>query len=324
MLFPFMKAIVCTKYGPPEVLKLKEVEKPAPKNNEVLIQIHATAVTGSDLIIRGFKLPSWSLLGILMRIAIGFKKPRNPILGMIISGEVESTGKNVHRFKQGDSVFGWTLKSGVKIKMGTYAEYICVHKDSIITIKPDAINFEEAAAIPYGGLIGLSFLRKGKVENCRNVLIYGASGAIGSSAVQIAKSYNAKVTGVCSTRNLEMLKSIGADAVIDYTKNDISDIKGSFDLILDSVPFGKINRSELKSKCMNILTPNGKYISIDDDSPHANQDDLEFLKKLVEEGKLKAVIGKTCSLEQIVEAHEHAETGHKKGNLIVSIKQNDK
>ena len=316
-----MKAIVCSKYGPPEVLQFKEMKKPMPKKNELLIKIHATAVTGSDLIVRGFKLPNWSLLGILMRIAIGFRKPRNPILGMIISGEIESTGKNVNRFKSGDSIFGWTLKSGGTIKMGTYAEYICVHENSIITIKPDTINYEEAAAIPYGGLIGLYFLKKAQVENCKNVLIYGASGAIGSSAVQIAKSYGTKVTGVCSTRNLEMVKSIGADTVIDYTKEDISDIKDSFDLIVDSVPFGKINRKELKLKCINILSPKAKYISIDDGSPQAFQDDLEFLKKLIEKGKLKAVIDKTYPLEKIVEAHKHAETGHKRGNIII-VNQN--
>jgi NADPH:quinone reductase-like Zn-dependent oxidoreductase len=203
--------------------------------------------------------------------------------------------------------------------MGTYAEYISVRGNSIIMIKPDSINFEEAAAIPYGGLIGLYFLKKGKVEYCKKVLIYGASGAIGTSAVQIAKSYGANVTGVCSTRNLEMVKSIGADAVVDYTKEDISDIKDSFDLILDSVPFGKINRKELKSKCMDILSPNGKFISIDNGSPSAKQDDLEFLKKLVEEGKLKAVIDKTYPLEKIVEAHEHTETGHKRGNVVIRI-----
>ena len=314
-----MKAIVCTKYGPPEVLQVKEVEKPLPKNNEIRIKIHATAVTGSDIIVRGFKLSAWSLLGFLMRIAIGFKKPRNPILGMIISGEIELVGRNVNRFKTGESVFGWTLNSGAKIKMGTYGEYICVHKNSIISVKPDAINYEEAAAIPYGGLIGLYFLKKGKIENCKNVLIYGASGAIGSSAVQIAKSYGAKVTGVCSTRNLEMIKSIGADTVVDYTKEDISDIKDAFDLILDSVPFGKINRKELKSKCLKKLSQNGKYISINDGSPNAIQDDLEFLKKLVEEGKLKAVIDKTYPLEKIVEAHEHVETGHKKGNVVITL-----
>lgn len=319
-----MKAIACEKYGPPEVLQLKEMGKPAPKNNEVQIKIHATAVTGSDIIVRGFKLPTWSLLGILMRIVVGFKKPRNPILGLIISGEIESTGKNVNRFKQGDSVFGWTLRSGANIKTGTYAEYICVHENSIITIKPDTINYEEAASIPYGGLIALYYLRKGNVQNCRNVLIYGASGAIGSSAVQIVKSYGAKVAGVCSTKNLEMVKSIGADTVIDYTKEDISATEDSFDLIVDSVPFGKINRKELKSKCIKILSPKGKYISIDDGSPNAYQDDLEFLKKLVEEGKLKAVIDKTYPLDEIVEAHAHAETGHKKGNIVITIDQGKK
>jgi NADPH:quinone reductase-like Zn-dependent oxidoreductase len=316
-----MKAIECVKYGAPEVLQFKEVDKPVPTKNELLIKIHATAVTGSDLIVRGFKLPAWSMLSILMRIAIGFRKPRNPILGMIISGEIESTGNNVNRFKSGDRVFGWTLKSGGTIKMGTYAEYICVHENSIITIKPDTINYKEAAAIPYGGLIGLYFLKKGQIENCKNVLIYGASGAIGSSAVQIAKAYGAKVTGICSTRNLEMVKSIGADIAIDYTKEDISDIKDSFDLIVDSVPFGKINRKELKSKCMNILSPNGKYISINDGSPQAFQDDLEFLKKLIEKDKFKAVIDKIYPLEKIVEAHEHAETGHKRGNIII-VNQN--
>jgi NADPH:quinone reductase-like Zn-dependent oxidoreductase len=312
-----MKAIICTKYGPPEVLQLADVEKPIPKDNEVLIKIHATSVTASDTIVRGFKLPPWHPIGLMMRLVVGFKKPRNPVLGMVFAGEIESTGEKVTLYKKGDKVFGWTIKSATNIRFGTYAEYKCLPEDSLIVIKPENISFEEAAAIPYGGLMALPYLKKGNIRNCRNVLIYGASGAIGTAAVQLANHFGAKVTGVCSTSNLEMVKSLGAEKVIDYTKEDPADIKESFDLILDAV--GKNKGSDFKSQSAKLLSPKGKYISVDDGSPKSTIEDLILLKDLAETGHLKAVIDRSYTLEQMVEAHEYVDKGHKKGNVVIKI-----
>jgi NADPH:quinone reductase-like Zn-dependent oxidoreductase len=312
-----MKAIVCTKYGPPEILQLQEVEKPTPKDNEVLIKIYATAVTASDCIVRGFKLPRWSVIGLMMGLAIGFKKPRKSILGMVLAGEVETAGKNVKRFKKGDLVFGWTLNSGFSIRFGTYAEYKCLPQNSVVVQKPPTVTFEEAAAIPYGGLIALHYVKKGNIQSGQKVLIYGASGAIGTSAVQLARYFGAEVTGVCSTTNIEMVRTLGADKVLDYTKEDLSDKKETYDFILDAV--GKSKNSELKRQCKNSLTPKGKYISVDDGSPRANVEDLNFLEELVEKGKMKPVIDRCFPLEQMVEAHKYVDLGHKKGNVVITI-----
>lgn len=202
-----MKAIECTSYGPPEVLKVCEVEKPQPGGKEILVKLHATSVTASDCIVRGFKLPRWSAGGILMGFVLGFRKHRNPVLGMIISGTIESTGEEVKLFKKGDAVYGWTLTEGFSIRFGSYAEYICLPEDSVIALKPENISFEEAAAIPYGALIAWHFLKKGKIRHRENVLVYGASGAIGTAAVQQVSALKKEVTGVCSTRNLEMVRS---------------------------------------------------------------------------------------------------------------------
>lgn len=318
-----MKAIVCTKYGPPEVLQIKEVEKPVLKNNEVLIKIHATAVTASDCIARAFKIPytHWFPKGmfmeLMMGIILGFGKPRNPIMGMLLSGEIESTGKDVKRFKTGDSVFGWTISSGVSIRIGTYAEYKCLPENSVIALKPTDVSHEEAAAIPYGGLLAWHFLKKGKIQTRSKVLIYGASGAIGTSAVQIARHFSAEVTGICSTRNLALVESLGADMVIDYTDDNAPEKLETYDLILDAV--GKRKRSELKLICEKALIPKGKSISVDDGSPKANIDDLLFLKELVKAGELKPVIDKTYTLDQMVEAHRYVEQGHKRGNVVITV-----
>ena len=212
-----MKAIVCTKYGPPEVLQLQDVEKPTPKKNEICIKIHATSVTSSDCIVRGFKLPRWHPLRFMMGLVLGFGKPRNPILGMVASGEVDSIGQNAKRFNIGDQVFAYTIKSSTKMRFGTYAQYICIHEDWLVLPIPSNVSFEEAAAIPYGGELALHFLRKGDIENRKKVLIVGASGTIGTTAVQLARYFGAKVTGVCSTPNLELVRSLGAETVIDYT-----------------------------------------------------------------------------------------------------------
>jgi NADPH:quinone reductase-like Zn-dependent oxidoreductase len=317
-----MKAIVCTKYGPPEVLQLKEVEKPTPRKNEVCVKIFATAVTASDCIVRGFKLPIWHPLGLMMGLVLGFKKPRNPILGMVLAGEVESVGKDVKLFKNGDQVYAWTIKSPIQIRFGTYAEYKCLPENSVIALKPFNISYEEAAAVPYGGLLALHFLKKGNIQNGQKVLIYGASGSIGTSAVQLAKYYGAEVTGVCSTTNLELVSSLGADKVIDYTKEDIPNRGELYDFILDAV--GKSKSSTLKLQCKNALTANGNYISVDDGSPKAPVENLILLKELVEAGQLKPVIDRRYPLEQMVEAHRYVDQGHKKGNVVITVGHNNK
>jgi NADPH:quinone reductase-like Zn-dependent oxidoreductase len=316
-----MKAIVCTKYGPPEVLQLREVEKPVPGKNEVCIKIFATTVTASDCIVRGFKLPFWHPIGLLMGLVLGFKKPRKPILGMVLAGEVESVGKNVKSFKNGDPVFAWTVKSPTKIQFGTYAEYKCLTEDSVIVIKPVNVSYEEAAAIPYGGLLALHFLKKGNIQSRQKVLIYGASGSIGTAAVQLARHFGAEVTGVCSTTNLELVRSLGAGTVIDYTKEDITNRGELYDFILDAV--GKRKSSKLKLQCKNVLSPNGKYISVDDGSPKGTVEHLLLLKKLVEAGQLKPVIDTIYSLEQMVEAHRYVDRGHKKGNVVITVEHSN-
>src|SRR5665647_23038 len=311
-----MKAIVCTKYGPPEVLQLKEIEKPAPKDSEVCIKIHATSITHSDIIIRGLKVHGG--MRFLMGLAIGFSKPRNPILGMILAGEVESTGKAAKRFKKGDQVYGVTIKSAMHLRLGTYAEYKCLPDDSFIVYKPSNRTYEEAAAVPYGSSIALYFLKKGKIQSGQKILVYGASGSIGTSIVQLAKYFGAKVTGVCSTSNVELVKSLGADTVIDYTKEDFSETGELYDVIFDAVPAGMMDRTSLKFKCEKALTSNGKYISIADGRPGFSIEGLILLNELLETGKIKPVIDRCYPLEQIAEAHRYVELGHKKGNVVIT------
>lgn len=311
-----MKAIVCTRYGPPEVLQLKEVEKPTPKDDEVRIRIFTTAVTASDCIVRGFNAPF--ILWIPMAIAVGFTKPRQPILGIVFAGEVESVGQSVRSFKIGDPVFGWDLFPA----FGTYAEYKCMPEKGFIVKKPANVSYKEAAAVPYGGLMALPFLKKGNIQRGQKVLIYGASGAIGTTAVQLAKYYGAEVTGVCSTQNLELVRSLGADKVIDYTKEDSIDRLELYDFILDAV--GKKKRSDLKKQCKKALTQNGKYISVDSGFPKQPIDDLILLKELLEAGKIRPVIDRSYPLEQMAEAHRYVDKGHKKGNVIITVVTKDR
>jgi NADPH:quinone reductase-like Zn-dependent oxidoreductase len=306
-----MKAIICTKYGPPEVLKIKEVEKPAPEDSDVLIKIFATSVTASDCIIRGFKLPV--KMWIPARLALGITKPRKAILGLVLSGEIERVGENVKQFKKGDKVFAHTL-----FRFGAYAEYTCVPETSAIAHMPSNTSFEEAAAIPFGGTLALFYLKKANIQKGQKVLIYGASGAVGTSAIQLAKHFGAEVSGVCSTANLELVKSLGADIVIDYTKENFTDNGKQYDLIFDAV--GKKKSSHLKYK--KTLTLNGKFISVDDGSPGERavcKDNLTILKELTENGIIKPVIDKIYPLDQIVEAHRYVDKGHKKGNVVITV-----
>ena len=306
-----MKAVVCTKYGPPEVLQLKEIEKPTPGDNEICIKVFATSVTASDCIIRGFKVPIkfWIPMG----LAIGFKKPRKSILGMVFAGEVESVGNDIKSFKKGDQVFGFD-----RFGFGTYAEYKCIPKEGLLVKKAANVSYEEAAAVPYGGLLALYYLKKGNVQSGQKILIYGASGAVGTSAVQLAKYLGAEVTGVCSTTNLELVKSLGASKVIDYTKEDFMAREDLYDLI-----FNAVGKKKIKLHCEKALTQNGKYITVDDGSPTFHIEDLILLNELIEKGQIKAVIDRCYPLEQIVEAHRYVDKGHKKGNVIITVKHNN-
>jgi NADPH:quinone reductase-like Zn-dependent oxidoreductase len=336
-----MKAIVCTEFGPPDVLHIEEVEKPTPKDNEMLIRVYATSVNYGDLIARDFRhvtprqfnMPF--LFWLLSRLFFGLNKPKIKILGSEFAGEIEAVGKGVTLFKEGDSVFGYLGQN-----MGAYAQYLSMPEDGVLAIKPANMTYEEAATVPMGAIMALHLLReKGNIQSGQKVLINGASGSIGSAAVQIAKTFGAEVTGVCGTPRLEFVKSLGADKAIDYTQEDFTQSGETYDLIFDILGKGSFSHSK------NSLSQNGRYLFASFKMKQLFQmlwtslvgskkvicaiapgstEDLISVKELIEAGKIKAVIDRGFPLEQTAEAHRYVEKGHKKGNVVIAVEHNNK
>lgn len=324
-----MKAVVCTKYGAPEVLQIKDVKKPIPKENELLVKVHATTVSAADYRARSFDVPVSFWLP--AKLALGFKRPRKAILGMELSGKIEAIGENVTTFKKGDKVFAATLQS-----FGAYAEYVCLAEDGPIAIKPSVLTYEQAAAIPIGARTAFHYLNTiAEIKPEQKVLVYGASGSVGTYAIQLAKYFGAEVTGVCSTTNLEMVKKLGADRVIDYTKSNYSEALETYDII-----FVTVDKCAF-STCKKALHKNGTYLNIGRPMPSfqmfwtsltsnikvvvgknvpETKRVLYILKNIIEQGKLKPVIDRNYPLDEIVEAHRYADKGHKKGNVVITIK----
>ncbi len=305
-----MRAAVCTAYGPPEVLQIRTVPDPRPRDKDVCIRLFATAVTASDCIVRGLKLRG--VYRLFMRAAFGIRAPRKGIIGMIAAGEIESVGREVTSFKPGDQVFGMD-----GFRAGTYAEKVCWPATSALALRPANFTYEESAALPYGGLIASFFVRRLKVRNGQQLLVYGASGAIGTSAVQLARHLGAEVTGVCSTTNLELVRSLGATTVVDYTKDDFTHSGRRYDVIFDAV--GKRKSAKAMLNAGAALASGGVSMSVDDAFPRTKKSDLLVLKELAEGGAFRPVIDRSYTLDEIVEAHRYVDLGHKKGNVIVKI-----
>jgi len=329
-----MKAVVCSKYGPPEVLQLKEVPKPEPKSDEVCIKIKATAVNSADIRVRKFDVPISFWLP--ARFALGMFRPRYSIPGIVSSGEIESVGSDVKGFKPGDRVFAASDFD----RWGAYAEYLCLKETGSIALKPENMDHEEAASIIFGGLTAIEFLRRAGLKRGQRILVYGASGSVGTSTVQLARYLGAEVTGVCSGANIDLVRSLGADHVIDYQREDFSKRDYRYDVVFDAV--GKASLSS----CISVLKKGGVYLNAVDTpgmmirmrwaswtkgirlwergykkSGHKNirVEDFRTLKAYADKGALKPVIDRSYPLEKIVEAHRYVERGHKKGNVTISV-----
>lgn len=319
-----MKAIAAFQYGSPEVLRLVEVEKPVPKANELLVKVHATPVNVGDTRMRSFTVPAAAWLP--ARIALGFRKPKNPIFGMELAGEVEAVGKAVKRFKVGDQVFASTMK----VNFGAHAEYKCLPEDGAVATKPKHMTYEEAATLSIGANTALHFLKKANIQPGQNVLIHGASGSVGTFAVQLAKYFGANVTGVCSTANIELVKSLGADRVIDYTHEEFTNHDETYDIIFDAV------YKTAFSQCKHLLVNGGYYLTVGTailgpfhlmttgkkvigGNVVYRAEQLDFLKELCERGRLKPVIDRCYPLELTAEAHRYVDLGHKKGNVVITL-----
>lgn len=303
-----MKGVIYTQYGPPDVLQLQTIAKPTPRDHDVLIKIHATTVTVGDVRMRKFEVPRGQWLP--ARLYLGFFKPKRATLGMELAGKIEAVGKAVTRFKAGDDVFASTFYAN----FGGYAEYKCLPEDGVLALKPANITYEEAAAgFATGGLTALLNLRKAKLQRGQTILVYGASGSVGTFAVQLARSFGADVTGVCSTGNVELVQSLGANRVIDYTQADFAQSGETYDVVFDAV--GKLSPEQGK----RALKKAGLYLNVNQTSGTFTAADLNFLKTLIEAGKLQPVIDRCYSLDQIVEAHRYVETGHKKGNVVITV-----
>lgn len=326
-----MKAVVYERYGSPDVLKLKEVEKPTPKDNEVLIKTRVTTVTSGDWRVRSLNVPAG--FGLIMRLVFGVSRPKQPILGSELAGVIESVGKDVSKFKVGDPVFAFS-----DARMGCHAEYKCMPQDGSVVLKPPSLSYDEAAALSFGGTTALDFLRRGKLQRGKRVLVNGASGAVGTAAVQLAKHFGADVTGVCSAVNVELVRSLGASHVIDYTKEDFTQNRETYDVIVDTVgtaPF---------SRCKGSLKDGGRLLMVLAGLPDmlkapwvsmtsgkkiiagpatVRPDDLRFLAGLAEAGEFKPVIDRRYPFEQIAEAHRHVDTGRKKGNVVITLEHDD-
>lgn len=324
-----MKAIVATSYGAPEVLQMAEVKKPTPKDNEILVNVHATTVNAGDSRMRSFTVPP--LFWLPARIALGFSKPKNPIFGMELAGEVQAVGKNVTRFRPGDEVFGSTFEE----HFGAHAEYKCLPEDGAVVTKPQNMTYAEAATLSISAQTALYFLKTANIQPGQKVLINGASGGIGTFAVQLAKYFGAEVTGVCSTSNVALVTSLGADTVIDYAEEDFTKSGATYDIIFDTV--GKTTFSQCKSAlkhhgyylhtAMVLSEMKGLWYAMTTDKhvvggtaiPHTEA--LVFLKNLIEAGRLKPVIDRCYPLEHMIEAHRYVDQGHKKGNVVITVKQ---
>lgn len=302
-----MKAIVATRYGGPEVFQLREVEKPAPKEDEILIKVRATSVTAGDCRMRSFNVPP--LFWLPARISLGFTKPRQPIFGMELAGDVQAVGKDVTRFKAGDAVFASTLTEN----FGAYAAYKCLPEQAMVAKKPANMRYEEAAAVPIGATTALRLLQKGNIQGGQKVLIYGASGSVGTYGIQLARYFGATVTGVCSTANVDMVRSLGAEHVVDYTKEDFSESSARYDVIFDTVAKAP------KAKVSKALVPGGTFVTIAKLDSKEDVANLSFIRELIEAGEIRAVIDRCYPLDSMVEAHRYVDAGHKKGNVVITI-----